>query len=188
MRAWRRLGVPAALVFAVSAVPAAAAPLTVHVQKYPTVRSTIHLHFSAPSLPGGGYYYAVVVLRRYRRYTRNSPPHCSTSSDMQRTDYGYPASNGVVGLALTPSRSATHHWCRGGTYEGAIYAVPHAPPCESSYPCEAEAYKRPCAGVAPGCVEGVVAKPGVWEYPEPLPSPKAEGTTIDARFTLTLEH
>ncbi len=170
-----------ALVAAGTVAPPAQA-VTVHVQRVPTVRGNVHLRFAGRALPQGGYYYAVIVLRPYRHYTRDSPPPCSTSSDMQRTDYGWPAANGQVSLALTPARSGTHHWCRGGHYEGAVYAVPHPPPCEAKYPCDSESYKPPCAGVGPGCVPGVVALPGRWSYPEPLPAPLAKGTTIVGRF------
>jgi hypothetical protein len=155
----------------------------VRVQHELRIRQNVHVRFSAPALADGGYYYAVVVLRPYRRSTRSSPPPCSTSSNMGRTDYGYPY-DGSVTLALTPARSRTFHWCPGGSYEGAIYAVPTAPPCASSYPCIAEPYEAPCAGVRPGCVEGVVARPEEWEYPDPLPSPLHEGTVIVGRFSV----
>jgi hypothetical protein len=104
---------------------------------------------------------------------------------MQRTDYGSPQADGVVSLALTPAKSASWHWCRGGSYSGAIYAVPHPPPCEGAYPCRSEPYKTPCAGVTPGCVPGVVARPWEYSYPDGLPAPLATGTTIVARFTIT---
>lgn len=162
---------------------ASAQAIPVRVQRTLVVRQNVHVSFSAPKLSGGGYYYAVIVLKPDRRYTRISPPPCSTSSDMQRTDYGFPQ-DGVVALALTPAKSRTWHWCNGGSYEGAIYAVPHTPPCESSYPCRSEPYKAPCAGVRPGCVLGVVARPREWEYPDPLPSPRASGTAIVARFSV----
>ncbi len=162
----------------------AAATIAVHVQTRLAALQNVHLTFRAKSLPEGGYYYGVIVLRPYRHYTRSSPPPCSTSSNMQRTDYGYPQANGAVALALTPARSQTHHWCRGGSYEGAIYAVPHAPPCESAYPCGSEPYRQPCVGVGPGCVLGVVAIPGQYAYPDRLPRPRAEGSTIVARFSV----
>src|SRR5437764_962003 len=104
-----------------------AATVAVHVQSHPAIRSSVRVSFRARALPHGGYYYAVIVLGPYRRYSRSSPPRCSTSSNMQRTDYGYPHA-GLVALALTPAKSATGHWCRGGSYAGAVYAVPHAPP------------------------------------------------------------
>jgi hypothetical protein len=103
---------------------------------------------------------------------------------MQRTDYGYQQPSGQVALALTPTKSSTGHWCSSGSYEGAIYAVPHAPPCESTYPCHSEPYKEPCEGIAPGCVHGIVARPKEYEYPDGLPKPRATGTTIVARFSV----
>jgi hypothetical protein len=165
----------------------AAANVSVHVQKKPYVRQNIHIRFQAKRLPEGGYYYAVIVLKPYKKYTSSSPPPCSTSSNMQRTDYGYPNSTGTVGLALTPAKSSTGHWCPAGTYLGGVYAVPHTPPCESTYPCRSEPYKEPCAGVAPGCVHGVVARPREWEYPEGLPKPLASTTKIVGYFTVRIQ-
>jgi hypothetical protein len=171
--------------FALSAV-AVAAPVSVDVQHKPAVRQNIHLTFRAGRLSAGGYYYGVIVLKPYKNYTRTSPPPCSTSSNIQRTDYGYPQAKGQVALALTPARSSTGHWCPSGSYEGAIYAVPHAPPCESTYPCHSEPYEKPCAGLAPGCVHGIVALPKAYAYPDRLPQPRATGAAIVAHFSITL--
>jgi hypothetical protein len=171
---------------AVLCLPTAAEALPVRVQRHPAVRRNVHISLRAQKLPEGGYYYAVIVLKPYRKYTRSSPPPCSTSSNMSRTAYGYPQSDGVVTLALAPAKSSTGHWCRGGSYEGAVYAVPHPPPCASSYPCRSEPYKEPCAGVAPGCVPGVVARPQQYAYPDGLPRPLATGTTIVGRFSVKL--
>jgi hypothetical protein len=162
---------------------ALAATVPVHVQHRPAVRQSVHLTFRARQLPEDGYYYGVIVLKSYEKYTRISPP-CSTSSNMQRTDYGYQQANRRVVLTLTPAKSSTGHWCPSGSYEGAIYAVPHAPPCESAYPCHSEPYKEPCAGIEPGCVHGVVARPKEYAYPDGLPTPRATGTTIVARFSV----
>ncbi len=172
-----------ALSFVLSAM-ALAAPVSVHVQRELAIRQNVHVDFQAARLPEGGYYYGVIVLKPYKQYTRTSPPPCSTSSNMQRTDYGYPQTDGQVALALTPAKSSAGHWCPSGSYEGAIYAVPHAPPCESAYPCESESRKKPCAGVAPGCVHGIVARPEQYAYPDGLPTPRADGTTIVARFSV----
>ena len=161
-----------------------AATVPVHVQHKLTVRQNVHFTFRAKQLPEGGYYYGVIVLKPYKQYTRTSLPLCSTSSNMQRTDYGYPQANRQVVLALTPAKSSTEHWCPNGSYEGAIYAVPHAPPCESAYPCHSEPYKEPCAGIGPGCVHGIVARPKEYAYPDGLPTPRATGTTIVARFSV----
>lgn len=163
---------------------ALAGTMPVRVQQKLTVRQNAHVTVRAKQLPEGGYYYGVIVLKPYKKYTRGSPPPCSTSSNMQRTDYGYPQRTGQVQLALTPSKSSTGHWCRDGSYEGAIYAVPHAPPCESTYPCYSEPHESPCAGLAPGCVHGVVANLREYEYPDSLPRPRAAGTTIVARFSV----
>ena len=172
----------AAMAFAASAYA-----MPVHAQRQPAIRENVHVRFSAPKLPEGGYYYAVIVLKPYKTYTRSSPPPCSTSSNMQRTDYGYPQPDGVVALVLTPAKSKTQHWCRGGSYEGAVYAVPHAPPCESSYPCRSEPYAlpSPCWEIGGRPVCGVVAKPALWRYPDPLPGPLATGTRIVGRFSVT---
>jgi len=165
---------------------AAAQAVSVHVQRKLAIRQSVRLTFRARRLAGGGYYYAVMVLKPYGRYTRTSPPPCSTSSDMQRTDYGYPRADGEVRLALTPAKSSTGRWCPGGAYTGAIYAVPHAPPCEGTYPCRSEPYvpPSPCWVIQGHRVCGVVALPRKYAYPGGLPTPLASGTTIVARFTV----
>jgi hypothetical protein len=147
------------------------------------VKRSVRLTFRAPRLPAGGYYYAVVVLKPYRGYKKTAPP-CSTTSDMLHTDYGVPGPRGVVALTLAPAKSATGHWCPGGTYAGGIYAVPHPPPCEGAYPCRSEPYKEPCAGVRPGCVLGVVAHPREYRYPDGLPAPLAKGARIVGHFSI----
>src|ERR1700687_4945912 len=121
-----------ALILAGTAV--AADTVSVHVQRKVTAGHNVHVTFHARRLPDGGYYYAVIVLTPYEKYTRTSPPPCAASSNMQRTDYGY-VEHGKGALGLTPAYSRTGHWCPGGRYVGAIYAVPHSPPCESTYPC-----------------------------------------------------
>jgi hypothetical protein len=163
----------------------AAETVAVHVLRKLSASQNVHVTFRGRQLPEGGYYYAVIVLEPYRKYTRRSPPPCATSSDMQRTDYGYPQPSGVVALALTPAKSLTGRWCPGGHYVGAIYAVPHAPPCDSAYPCHSEPpYKQPCEAIERPCVTGKVAHPRESEYPDRLPSPRANGTTIVGRFAV----
>jgi hypothetical protein len=161
--------------------------VSVHLQHTLAVAHNVHLGFRARALPQGGYYYAVIVLKPYGKYTRASPPPCATSSDMQRTDYGYPRSDGRVALTLTPVSSRTGHWCRGGSYVGAIYAVPHRPPCEGTYPCGSEPYERPspCWHAGGHVVCGVVALPKRYAYPDGLPRALASGTTIAGRFSVT---
>jgi hypothetical protein len=161
-------------------------PVTVHVQPKPKVRENVRVSFSPTSeLPQGGYYYAVVVLKPYRRYTEKEPPPCATSSNMERTDYGQPHPGSPVKLVLTPARSAAGHWCPGGHYSGAIYAVPHAPPCNATYPCRSEPYEppSPCFKFADGQTAcGIVASPRLYAYPAGLPQPLAPGTRIVGHF------
>ena len=169
------------------ATPSHTAGVSLQVQHRPSAAANVHVLLShAPRLPEGGYYYAVVVLSPYKRYTRSSPPPCAPSSNMQRTDYGYPSARGMVSLYLTPARSATRHWCPGGTYSGGIYAVPHAPPCESRYPCRSEPYEppSPCWNLEGRRVCGVVALPRQYAYPDPLPRPLASGTHVVAHFSV----
>jgi hypothetical protein len=165
--------------------------VSVHVQQRLSVRANVHVSFHAgATLPAGGYYYAVIVLKPYGRYTRGHPPPCSTSSNMERADYGYPGSDGSVQLALTPARSPTGHWCRRGSYLGAVYAVPHAPPCEARYPCHSEPYEQPspCWETSAGHrVCGVVARPAVYAYPGGIPAPLAPDTRIVGRFKVVFK-
>lgn len=169
------------------AAVALAATASVHVQQELSVRQNVGVTFRAKALPEHGYYYGLVVLKPYKKYTAEHPPPCSTSSNMQRTDYGYPSASGRVALALAPARSKIGHWCPGGSYEGAIYAVPHAPPCESKYPCRSEPYKArgPCWRVEGRPICGVVVRPREYAYPDGLPKPLASGTTIVGRFTIS---
>ncbi|HVA19693.1 MAG TPA: hypothetical protein VMU55_05935 [Solirubrobacteraceae bacterium] len=170
---------------AAGSVGASAGTRAVSVQRKLSVAGNVHVSFRPTDrLPEGGYYYAVIVLEPYRHYSRKTPPPCATSSDMERTDYGYPHPGRLVKLALTPAKSPAGHWCRGGIYSGGIYAVPQASPCESTSPCRSEPYKEPCAGIRPGCVEGIVARPRFYSYPDGLPTPLAKGTRIIARFTV----
>jgi hypothetical protein len=163
--------------------------VSVHVQQKPSIAGNVHISFHPlDRLPPGGYYYAVIVLKPYKGYTQETPPPCATSSDMQKTDYGYPHPGHPVRLALTPTTSPEHHWCRGGNYIGAIYAVPHAPPCNSTYPCRSENYKppSPCWETEPGHrVCGVVVQPKFYRYPNGLPTPLAKDTRIIGHFRVT---
>jgi len=158
--------------------------LSVHVQRHVAVRQNVHITLHAHKLPEQGYYYAVIVLKPYRGYTSNSPPPCSPSSNMFGTNYGYPQPNGMVALALTPTKSLTEHWCHGGSYEGGVYAVPHPPPCEGTYPCRSESYYHNTCRVGHPCVLGIVIRPGEYAYPGRLPRPVASGARIVARFTV----
>jgi hypothetical protein len=162
--------------------------VSVHGSRTHSVRENVQISFRAAGrLPAGGYYYAVIVLKPYRRYTRSAPPPCSSSSNMERTAYGYPQPDRSVRLTLSPVRSATRHWCRGGSYLGAVYAVPQAPPCQSRYPCRSEPYElpSPCWEVEHGRrVCGVVVRPRRYAYPDGIPAPLASGTRIVGRFSV----
>ena len=119
-------------------------PVSVHVQPKPSIAGSVHISFHPTDrLPPGGYYYAVMVLKPYKGYTQHEPPPCATSSDMEKTDYGYPHPSHPVRLALTPAKSLARHWCRGGVYSGGIYSVPYPPPCNNTYPCRSEPHKEP---------------------------------------------
>lgn len=160
--------------------------IAVHLLGKVGVRRNVHVSFHpGAGLPMGGYYYAVLILEPYKRYTGRMPPPCATSSDMLRTDYGYPHPGQPVKLTLTPARSPAGHWCTGGSYLGGIYAVPHAPPCERRYPCGSEPYKppSPCWESETGQkVCGTVAEPRRWAYPDGLPRPLASGARIITSF------
>lgn len=162
--------------------------LAVRVQPRLDAAGSVHVSFHpADHLPPGGYYYAVIVLKPYRHFTRAAPPRCATSSNMEKTDYGFPQPAHALGLALTRTASAQHRWCPGGTYIGAIYAVRSAPPCNGTHPCRSESYEAsPCFELEGGRrVCGVVVRPRVYAYPDGLPSPLEQSTHIVGRFQLT---
>lgn len=111
-------------------------PVSVKAPRHPSVRQKKITISFAPrgSLPAGGYYFAVLVLENYRRASQAHPPSCAVSSNMKLVQYGYPH-GGRVTLTLPPASSRSGRWCAGGTYAGAVYAVPHKPPCTGSHPC-----------------------------------------------------
>jgi hypothetical protein len=193
-RAFRALLVCGLALAAAGTARAGTAPaesVSVHLQRTRSVRENVSVSFHAGArLPAGGYYYAVVVLKPYGHYTRGHPPPCSTSSNMERADYGYVGTDGTVRLTLTPTRSATRHWCSHGSYLGAVYAVPHPPPCEARYPCRSEPYEppSPCWEISTGHrVCGVVARPGRYAYPSGIPAPLARDTRIVGHFSLAFK-
>jgi hypothetical protein len=162
--------------------------VVVRVQPKPSISESVRVSFHpAQALPAGGYYYAVIVLKPYKHYTRIAPPPCAVSSDMQKTAYGYAHPGRAVSLALTRTTSSQHRWCHGGTYIGAIYAVPNPPPCEAKYPCSSEySEASPCWEVEPGHrVCGVVARPRAYAYPAGLPAALEKGTRIIGYFRVT---
>ncbi len=162
--------------------------VAVQVRPKPSITDNVHVSFRPRTpLPAGGYYYAVIVLKPSKRYMSKSPPPCAVSSDMQKTAYGYPRPGQAVSLVLTRTASHQHVWCRGGSYIGAIYAVPNPPPCEAKYPCRSEySEASPCFDLESGHIAcGVVARPPVYAYPEGLPTPLEKGTRIIGYFRVT---
>jgi hypothetical protein len=162
--------------------------VAVQVRPKPSITDSVHISFRPRMpLPADGYYYGVIVLKQYRHYTRKVPPPCAVSSDMQKTAYGFPHTGQAVSLVLTRTASRRHVWCRGGSYIGAIYAVPNLPPCEAKYPCRSEySEASPCFELESGrkaC--GIIVRPRVYAYPDGLPAPLEKGTRIIGRFRVT---
>jgi hypothetical protein len=184
MPAKRRLALVGALALALCGSACSSArtgsdPLSVKVPKHPSLRGDLQISFRPQGqLPRGGYYYAVVVLVRYARDLLGRAPSCATSSDMRRTAYGHPQHGDQVTLTLVRARSAKGRWCPGGTYQGAVYAVPHKPPCSASYPCYGKSTETGgCFEVAEGrrlC--GVVVPPPKTEPTPPSPQPAPSAT------------
>jgi hypothetical protein len=162
------------------------APVSVKVSHQPSVGGTVGIGFSPRGpLPGGGYYYAVVVLKEYARHPPSSSPPCAVSSDMRRTQYGYPHRGRALGLTLTPAPSTTGHWCPGGTYIGAVYAVPHRPRCGGSQPCYGRSTQSgSCWEVEGRLLCGVVAIP-TYSYPGGLPKPIDHSAHVVGHFQIT---
>ncbi len=163
------------------AAAGARADVTPKIVSKPATGANIVLSFIANPLLAGSYYYAVMTLEPYRHYTAEHRPPCAVSSDMQKTDYGYPQ-DGKTSLVLTPTRSRTGHWCSGGSYEGAIYAVSPTRPCENTYSCEGER-----CDTLPHCrpILGVVVEPQRrWTYPAPPPEPVERNVQIVGWFVV----
>lgn len=145
--------------------------LALRVPRHPSVTRNLSISFHPRRrLPRGGYYYAVAVLVDYPRYSPAGQPPCAVSSNMQKTEYGYPGRDGRVRLSLLPAPSSETRWC-GGKYKVAVYAVPHPPPCSSAYPCYGKEAQSSCWEFPDGSRAcGVVAGP---ECPEAHPGPGA---------------
>ncbi len=155
------------------------APVEVHVPQRPSVAGNVGISFMPRGhLPHGGYYYAIVVLKHFPLSARGEQPGCAISSDMEHTAYGYPHVGHSLHLALTPARSASGQWCPNGSYEGAVYAVPHKPPCSRAYPCKG---KSTVYGPCGEHICGVVVRPH-YEYPGGLPRPVDRTARIVAHF------
>lgn len=161
-------------------------PVSVRVSQQPSIGGTVSVGFSPRGpLPSGGYYYAVVVLKEYARHPQSAPPRCAISSDMRRTQYGYPHRGRALRLTLTPASSTTGHWCPGGTYIGAVYAVPHRPRCGGSQPCYGHSTQSgSCWEVEGRLLCGVVAIP-TYSYPGGLPKPIDHSARVVGHFQVS---
>ncbi len=194
------------------ALAAPLGPVSVRVPAKPIVTGNVAITFRPRgSLPHGGYYYAVVVLTGYVGYSLQKPPPCATSSDMGQTVYGFPHRRRPVRLTLISAHSADQRWCPGGTYEGAVYAVPHKPRCSSAKPCSHKSAEygacwevegRPVCGVVvppkppppepPSKTEPPPQEPGqkqepptTYSYPGGLPKPIDHASRVVGRFRLS---
>jgi hypothetical protein len=161
-------------------------PLSVQVSPRPSSAGNVIVGFwPRGRLPSGGYYYAVIVLKEYAHHSLSAPPQCAISSDMRRTQYGYPHRGRAVSLTLTPASSTTRRWCPGGTYLGAIYAVPHKPRCGGSQPCYGRSTQSgSCWEVEGRLLCGVVAIP-TYSYPGGLPKPIDHSASVVGRFRVS---
>lgn len=154
-------------------------PVAVHVEPA-SLHGSIWIGFSPHAkLPRGGYFYAVVVLGNLI-LRRGLTPSCAISSDMRVVEYGYPHA-GRVRLALPPASSVEGQWCEGGEYLGAVYAVPHKPPCSAAYPCYRGGSKAGGLTCGGQVLCGLRAPPR-YHYPGGLPKPVDPSTRIVGRF------
>ncbi|HEY2282561.1 MAG TPA: hypothetical protein VGH60_03305 [Solirubrobacteraceae bacterium] len=131
------------------------------------------------SLPRGGFYYAVLVLVDYKLGAPGEQPMCAVSSDMRETQYISPRNGRTGRLILLPAPSADRRWCHG-TYEGAIYAVPHKPRC-THHDCYGTAAGGPCWELEGKTACGVVANPKAQEEREAKERAEREQKEREAR-------
>lgn len=161
-------------------------PVSVKVSRRPSVGGNVGVSFSTRGhLPDGGYYYAVIVLEEYPAALQSAHPSCAVSSDMRRTQYGYPHRGRPVGLTLTPAPSSSNHWCPGGRYVGAIYAVPHRPWCSRSYPCYGTSTQNSSCWKIEGRVVCGVAVVPRFSYPGGLPKPIDRTARVVGHFQIS---
>ena len=159
--------------------------MSVATPAHPILHGPLRIGFSARALPHGGFYYAVLVLAKYRT-SGGVRPECAISSDMGKTEYGFPRRGRRLALSILPARSSAGTWCPGGHYLGALYAVPHRPSCSYSQPCYGKTTQvGPCWIVGEGRhVCGVVALPR-YSYPGGLPRPLDSASRIVTRFSVS---
>jgi hypothetical protein len=165
--------------------PSWSARVSVATPAHPVLNAPLRIGFSPRVLPHGGFYYAVLVLSRYPS-GGGAAPACAVSSDMGKTEYGFPRRGRRLRLSILPARSSAESWCRRGHYLGALYAVAHRPRCSYSQPCYGHATQvGPCWILGEGRrVCGVVAlKP--YSYPGGLPRPLDSTSRLVTRFSVS---
>jgi hypothetical protein len=151
---------------------------------HPILHGPLRVGFSPRTLPRGGFYYAVLVLSRYPS-GGGAAPSCAISSNMGKTEYGFPRRGQRLRLSILPARSGSETWCPLGHYLGAVYAVPHRPRC-SNTPCYGHTTQvGPCWIVGEGRrVCGTVVRLP-YSYPGGLPRPLDSASRIVARFSVS---
>jgi hypothetical protein len=164
-----------------AAAPSWSARVSVATPAYPVLNGPLRIGFSPRALPRGGFYYAVLVLSGYRAAGR---PACAVSSNMGKTEYGFPRRGARMRLAILAAPSQAGSWCGNGHYLGALYAVPHRPRCSYSHPCYGHTTQfGPCWIVGEHRVCGVVA-PRPYSYPGGLPRPLDASSRVVAHFSV----
>jgi hypothetical protein len=161
------------------------AQVSVTTPAHPVLHGPLRIGFSPHPLPHGGFYYAVLVLSRYPSGA-GAAPSCAISSDMGKTEYGFPRRGRRLALSILPARSTAGTWCSGDHYLGAVYAVPHRPSCSEAQPCYGHTTQvGPCWIVGEGrrLCGTVVRLP--YSYPGGLPRPLDSASRIVARFSVS---
>ncbi len=165
--------------------------VSVRVPPHPVVVGNVTVSFKPREpLPSGGYYYAVVVLTKHDAKHLGTK-RCARSSNMGWTEYAYPTPGSRVHLALSPKPTRSTPptrlpWCAGAVYKGAVYAVPHSPPCRKFEPCYGHTTAPECYEGETLCGKGGKQLHGVVpqkrERPGTLPPPLDSSTRIIASF------
>lgn len=174
----------AALAAATALAAASFAHVSVSVAAHQST-GDVHISFQPRGhLPRGGYYYAVLVLHDYSGGGAANQPTCAVSSDMAKTEYGFPRRGRRLHLTILQARSPDARWCPGASYLGAVYAVPHAPRCSDSSPCYGKSTQvGACWILKEGRrVCGVAVRYPSYSYPGGLPKPIDRASRIVGRF------
>lgn len=139
----------------------------------------------------GDFYYAVLVIQRDPHWSRDEPLRCSAASDLEDTEYAYSRRGRPIRLTLLRETPPENDWCPGATYEGAVYAAPHEPPCNRVHPCSSQTSEAGCWEILKRCDaaehlphphKGKIAPLREGSYPQRLPRPLVAHTRVIARF------